>query len=73
MGGMDREVIVAHRAPLAFVVDLHAALIVLPLLARQADLDLDHIGGHLPLMVLRSGLLEVLRVLELVGPALVLC
>ena len=69
VGSMDGEVVVAHGAPLAIVVHLQPALAVLPLLARQAQLDLDHVGGCLRPVVLGGGLLEVLRV---VGPALVL-
>ena len=67
--GVDGEVIIAHGAPLAVVVHLHPALAVLPLLARQAQLDLGHVGGHLRPVVLGGRLLEVLRVL---APALVL-
>lgn len=39
VGRMDREVVVAYRAPLAIVVDLHPALVVLAFVPCQTQLD----------------------------------
>lgn len=38
MSGVDGEVVIAHRAPLAVVEDLNAALVVFPLLSSQTQL-----------------------------------
>lgn len=69
MGGVDGEVVVTHGAPLPVVVHLHPALAVLPLLARQAQLDLNCVCRSLGPLILRLGLLEVLMVL---GPDIIL-